>query len=498
MASSNTTVSATGTGGATPPATARGTRPVTAWATATAAALAAMVAFVASAAGIGVPASHVAHVAVDETQYVLTALSLWEDGDLDIADELAVGRWRDFADRPPAVQTEVLAGGRQVSPHDPLLPVLLAVPVGVGGWVGAKVALALVAAATAALTVWVAVRRFAVPVPLAGAGTALLAATAPLSVYGQQIYPELPAALAALAGVAALTASAMAPASTLWRRDLVLVAAVVALPWFGVKYVPVAAALAAACLVRALRAGRRRAALAITVSLAVAGAGYLLVHRLVWGGWTVYASGDHFRSTGEFSVVGVTPDYADRTVRLVGLLVDREFGLVGWQPAWLLLVPAAGALLRMRQWTLLAVVAAGWATATWVALTMHGYWWPGRQVVVVLPVALVGLLAWLARSSPRLVAAAGVMGAAGLWTYVLVLRAGWGEQLSWVFDFATVQAPAYRLLRPLLPDYRAAGVPAAHLVWVAVVLGLVYLGWCSAARQPGRRPAPVTEREHAC
>ena len=129
---------------------------------------------------------------------------------------------------------------------------------------------------------------------------------------------------------------------------------------------------------------------------------------------------------------------------------------------------------------------------------LPSYWWPGRQVVVVLPVALVGLLAWLARSSPRLVAAAGVMGAAGLWTYVLVLRTGWAHQLSWVFDFATVQAPAYRLLRPLLPDYRAGGVPAAHLVWVAVVLGLVYLGWWSAARQPRRRPAPVPEREHAC
>src|SRR4030095_243713 len=95
-------------------------------------------AFIAAALGIGVRATFGAHVAVDETQYVLSALSLAEDGNLDISDELAQRRWGAFADVEPPVQTQVLGDGRQISPHDPLLPALLAVPVARGGWVGGQ------------------------------------------------------------------------------------------------------------------------------------------------------------------------------------------------------------------------------------------------------------------------------------------------------------------------------------------------------------------------
>ncbi len=145
----------------------------------------AVLAALAAGAGIGVRGIVPAHVAVDEVQYLLTALSLAEDGDLDIADELAEQRWRPFADESPPVQTSVRPDGSQVSPHDPLLPLLLAVPMGLGGWVAAKAALALLAGLLAGLTLWVAVRRFAVPLPLAATGTALAATSAPLAVYGQ-------------------------------------------------------------------------------------------------------------------------------------------------------------------------------------------------------------------------------------------------------------------------------------------------------------------------
>ena len=452
---------------------------------------AALVALVAALAGIGVRATYGAQVAVDETEYALTALSLWEDGDLDVSDEFAQQRWRAFADVAPPVQTEPLAGGRRLSPHDPLLPLVLALPMGLFGWVGAKVALALLAAVTAALSCWVAVRRFGVPPLLAGAGTAALAGTPPLAVYGQQLYPELPAALAVLVGVAALTAPGAAASGA--RRDALLVAAVVALPWLGVKYLPVAAALALVGLVGQVRSGRRRAAAGTLALLSAAGAAYLLVHRLVWGGWTVYATGDHFQQTGEFSVVGVTPDYAGRSVRLVGLLTDREFGLLAWSPAWLLLVPAAGWLARRRQWTLLLPMAAAWATATWAALTMHGYWWPGRQVVVVLPLAAVAVLGWLAglpagRQRAGALTMGGVLAAAGLTTYGWLLAQGWARGLTWVVDFATVGAPTYRVLRPLLPDYRGDDVLVPHLIWVAAVLGLALLGWSTT--RPDPRPDP--------
>ena len=49
------------------------------------------------------------------------------------------------------------------------------------------------------------------------------------------------------------------------------------------------------------------------------------------------------------------------------------------------------------------IVAAGWATATFVALTMHGWWFPGRQVIVVLPLVAAAIASWASRRSRVLV-----------------------------------------------------------------------------------------------
>ena len=79
------------------------------------------------------------------------------------------------------------------------------------------------------------------------------------------------------------------------RRGLVAVAlGVVALPWLSVKYAPIAAGLAAIALVVLWRRGDRRPALGLAAALAAAGVVYLGAHHALYGGWTVYASGDHF------------------------------------------------------------------------------------------------------------------------------------------------------------------------------------------------------------
>jgi hypothetical protein len=277
-----------------------------------------MLAFAAAAAGIAVSATHGTRTTADEPQYLLTAISLAEDRDLDIGDELADGRWRPFHALPLPEQTEPLAGGRRLSPHDPLLPLLLAGPVAVGGWVGAKLAMAAMAGLLAALALWTAVRRLGVPIGTAALAVGVFACSPPMAVYGSQVYPELPAALAVLAAVAAL----LSPAATGGRATLVVGGAVAALPWLGVKYAPVAAVIALVACWRLVGAGRGRRALVLAGSLATAGVAFLVLHRWWYGGWTPYAVGDHFVQ-GELSVVGAEPDYLGRSRRLVGLLVDR-------------------------------------------------------------------------------------------------------------------------------------------------------------------------------
>jgi hypothetical protein len=432
------------------------------------------------AMGIPVQATRYAQVTADEPQYLLSAISLAEDHDLDISDELAERRWLAFHKPLLPEQTKPLPGGQRLSPHDPLLPLLLAVPVALGGWVGAKLALAALAGLLAALLVWTAVRRFgARPGPVVVAVLAC-ALSPPLAVYATQVYPELPAALAVTIGLAALTAR------PLRARHLAAAAlAVVALPWLGVKYAPVAAVLALGAAWPLVR-GRRWAALAwLGGGLAVAGVAYVLGHEAIYGGLTPYAVGDHFVG-GEFEVVGTRPNYLGRSIRLTALLTDRGFGLIGWAPVWLVAVAALAALARRRPAgspVLGGTLAAGWLTATFVALTMQGWWWPGRQVVVVLPAAVLALAWWAGTVAGRRgVLVTGLAGLAGAATFAQVAAEGRAHRLNWVVDFATTHAPVHRALSPLLPDWLHPDPSSwpLHAAWLAVLAVVAWAGWRSA------------------
>ena len=113
--------------------------------------------FVVALPAIGARASHGARVTADEPQYLTTAISIGEDFDLDISDELAERRFELYHEIDLNPQTiDLDDSGRRVSPHDPLLPALLAAPMLLGGWIAAKAALAVIAGAAAAATLWLA------------------------------------------------------------------------------------------------------------------------------------------------------------------------------------------------------------------------------------------------------------------------------------------------------------------------------------------------------
>ena len=179
------------------------------------------------------------------------------------------------------------------------------------------------------------------------------------------------------------------------RNAAVLVIGVSALPWLSVKYVPVAATLA---LLGLYRYRRHRSTLAgIAIALAAMAVVYVVVHRLLYGGWTAYASGDYFAERGESR----SDRYVTELRRTVSPVVGsaRRPRTSGWprgrpRGCWLRWRSrrCCGAECHGRWWLVLPVMA-GWFVATFVALTMHGWWWPGRQVVVVLPLVVVAV-AW--------------------------------------------------------------------------------------------------------
>jgi hypothetical protein len=414
------------------------------------------------AVGIPAPASAGSRVTADEPHYLLTATSLGEDFSLDVSDERADARYRPYH-RVDLLQQELVRhNGAQVSPHDPLLPAVLALPMRFGGWIAAKLVLAALAGILAAALVWVAIVRFRVPRRAAVVTVLAFACAPPLAFYGTQVYPELPAALAVTLAIAALT-------GPLQRRGLLLVGAcVVALPWLAVKYVPVATVLAGCAL-------WRKRSPQLVVGLLIAGAAFAVAHLAWYGGLTPYASGEHFTG-GQLTVVGRDPNYFGRSIRLVGLLLDRDFGLAAWQPGFLLAVPAAAALLRRRPrgWSVLALVfAAGWCNAAFVALTMHGWWWPGRQTVVILPCVVLAVACWAA-TSPAAVRVLAVLGVFGASVYAWFVAQAIFGGLTIVVSFETVSHPLVRAWRLLLPDYRdlSARDWMLHCAWLVVIAGV--------------------------
>jgi hypothetical protein len=454
----------------------------------------------AAAALVPAPATDTDATTGDEPHYLLTARALAERGTLDLAGAYDQ-QPRPFHRDPLTPQGRPLADGRLVAPHDPLLPAMLALPMAAGGWLAAKATMAVLAGALGAALVWVATARLGVAPWPAAAVMAVLGASAPLAVYGAQVYPELPAALALTVGLGAVTG---APRP---HTHAVAVAAVVALPWLSVKYAAVAAVLAACELVRLRRRGGWAGVGIVGAVLALAGVAYIAAHVAWYGGVTAYAAGSFFAEHGgQLSVVGTQPDFVGRSARLLGLLVDADFGLAAWQPAWLLALPAVGALARPGQapaaapagvaprTVVLGVLAVGWLMATFVAATMHGWWFPGRHAVVVLPAAALALAWWAQRTRAALAVtvATGAAGVAVLAWLAVVTVVG---DAALAVDLHDTTNPATRAWRALLPNYRVgdAGTWIRHGVWTLAAVAALALGWHRRAGRgahQGSRPRP--------
>jgi hypothetical protein len=439
--------------------------------------------FVATLAGLPARATYGAQTSADEPQYLLTALSLFDDGDLDIADERYPGIYRQFHEATLPVQTDLRPDGSRVSPHNPLLPAILAVPMGLGGWVAAKTTLAVAAGALAAVLVWVGVHRLDLSLATATLVVTVFSVSPPLAFYATQVYPEIPAALVVTVGIATITGSPSRRAAT------ILLAVVLALPWLAVKYLPIALVLTVAGLWR-LRKSRLMVAV-IAMLLVVAGISYLWFNQVIYGGWTPYASGDFFIS-GELTAIGPQPNYLGRTQRLLGLLVDRGFGLAAWQPAYLFAVPATVWALRSKRpgsRLLLWLTAVGWLVATFVAQTMHGWWWPGRQLVAVLPPLILLIAAWVEQSRIRGFLFLGA-GSLGVFAYLFLASEAAVGRLTLIVDFTRTLNPFYRIWSLALPDYLEATTAtwALHGIWLAIAAGLAVWGWGSGRAEIQNQP----------
>jgi hypothetical protein len=310
----------------------------------------------------------------DEPLYLLNTASLAADGDMHMRNNVEQRAYASFFwGRPsPGAWTPEFVGlpllllpgyalGTSLFPHYPLAARL-----------GATLTIAL-GAALLGVQVYRLCRDLGASRPAAFWAWLLVALTPPVLVHSGHVYPELPAALAAVVGVRALR---QIPERT-WVGLAVVGGAVGGLVLLKDRYTSLALGLCLWALAR-LATGRPRLALTLLGGLVAAGV------VVVWAN-PVPLVFPNLGSPGKLGDIWLSwhPDMA-RAV--VGMLVDQEYGLLVHAPHWLLVVvgvpllwrrrrAAAAGLLGLFLFYVLVLVKYRWAR--W-----HGGWTPPPRLLL--------------------------------------------------------------------------------------------------------------------
>ena len=331
----------------------------------------------------------------DEPFYVMTAISLIDDGDLNEANNYAqrdFDRFYPIAGLPtdgwagapyplPPHQSQTTRPGLY-SKHGLGMAVLVAVPFALGGRALVLVLLATIAGALAGQTTALA-GRYALPRLAAGVGLAL-AFTNPLASYSLLIFPEMTAALAITYAVRRV----LAPRNVGWQWFLTGGATAV-LPWLHYRLAPVCVVLAVLALLRHRRALRGRAGL---VALALP-----LPSAVALGRWYWYLYGSILPPSSDhrgFSNLGGTLN------GLAGTFLDQQWGAAVHNPLLLLAVAAFAPFVVWQRRDALSLTAVALPYLLLIA-AYHDWWgeWgpPARYLADIVPLAAAPLGWWLAR-----------------------------------------------------------------------------------------------------
>jgi len=449
-----------------------------------------IVLFAAYAATIGLHAFGTSQFGGDEPHHLLSAASIVADRDVDLRDEYAAREYREWY--PYVLERHGrLTNGQANEPHGIGFPLLIAPAYALGGPLAVQLLMAAIAAL--AFTLGGALARRVVPEPWASGATLACGLSPPALAYATTVTPELTAG-AVLAFAALLALRVRELPRIRWVAGAAIALAV--LPWLGLSFA-LAGAVVALAMVHWLRRRARGFAVLVTLEVLLFSAVmFVTVNDQLFGGFTPTVADDvPGRGIDDLTAA----DVADRAPRLVGLWIDRTYGLLRWAPVLALAFFALWLLWRSRRdrlsqalpeqrdvevaATLCALVCAAQVTvAALVAPTMFGFWFPGRHLVPALPLA-VALVAWGLRHAPRAGAAlAALTVITSVWWYA-ELRIGGGAIVG-----PSSRAP----LGPLdgaLPLFGAgsAGATIAMALAAATLAALVASEWRASRAHGGGR-----------
>ena len=430
---------------------------------------------VAYAFSIDIRASRGASITGDEPFYLLTTQSLLSDGDLDLQNQFDAKSYKSFFDHADDLWLQSLptSDGRLLSPHNPGLSVLVIPGFLLGGLTGTQIQLMLMAATTMSLAFVLADRltghRFVCWAATLGVGL-----TATAFIYSTEIYPEFPAALALVVALLVATGRGKPGLS----EALCLAAVLTAMCWLGAKYAALVVPVALYFLFRADRRGQ----IAVVAIGGISAALFAWSHLHVYGGLTPYGVNAVYAQWNTAEILSGHIGFSERYYRIWGLFIDRRFGIGRWAPLLLAAAPAL-ALLVTRTWEqrlLLALIAIQLLIATFVAITMMGWWFPGRTMLTVLPLFAVPLALLIGRASTAMRVFMALLGAGTMAFTAGLAHVGHAGEITIAvdpFDMAFVPFQAVAGLFPLYTWWTAETWQLTYAWWAAFVISTAVVLW---------------------
>ena len=397
---------------------------------------------------VDIRATRGASITGDEPFYLLTTQSLLGDGDFDLRNQYETRSYESFFDHPDGLwqQSVPLPDGKLLSPHNPGLSALVAPGFVLGALVGTQVQLLIMAAATMAFAFILADRltgrRLISWIVTLGVGL-----TATAFIYSSEIYPEFPAALALVLSLLVVTrqqAFGIADA-------LLLTVSLTVMCWLGVKYAPLALLVSGYFLFRAGRSGR----IALVAAGAASAGFFAWFHLDLFGALTPYGVNVVYAQWTTADILGGHIEFGERYYRLWGLFIDRRFGIGRWAPLLLAAVPGMALLLasEFRHRLVLLLILAQILIATFVALTMMGWWFPGRTLLTVLPLLVVPIVLMVSRLPLWGRITIVVLGILTMATTFWLAVAGRAGEITIAVNPFDMSFPAFQGLSGLFPLY---------------------------------------------
>jgi hypothetical protein len=443
---------------------------------------------------VGLRATRGASITADEPFYLLTTQSLLQDGDLDLRQQYDRQSYRDFFDHPDGLwkQSVPTEDGRILSPHEPGLSVLLLPGFALAGLRGAQVEMLLLAALTFGCA-YVLVAQEGRERWLPWLVTATVALCATPFVYATEIYPEVPAALCCILSLFIVRR----PGNGVLQAVLLILLLTV-LAWLGMKYVPIGCLIGLYFLWRSSQPGR-----AVFVVLAgIAAASYIWMHLAIFDALTAYSVNTVYERASTATILQSHLGFQERAYRLWGLFIDRRFGIGRWAPVFLLVPPALPMLLWRRPLGLLigGLICLQILMATFVAITMMGWWFPGRTMMTVIPLFPFVLTRVAARLTGVLRPVVAALCLYSLAITLLLVQAAHRGEVTLAVDPFQMSPVLFQLPGVLFPQYTEWTVEtiALTVVWVSLgLLTVIALTWrdvASTIRGPGKPRLVTSDR----